>query len=162
MSLSYQRCFQRKEMDVFTFLETCGALNLDAASLHIRSLDGPASDHVKKVRRKYFDLGLAPGALGVTTDFGVPGDALTTELEKAREGIRVAMFLGAPTLRVFASTSSQEPSKREEVFKRAVHGLRTAAEEGAQAGLPISLQNHNHGGLARTCFASCAKSNIRT
>ena len=92
MSLSYQRCFQQKEMDIFTFLEACRNINLDAASFHVRSLGGTATEHLKRVRRKYFDLGLALGAIGVTTDFGLAKEKLPTELKKAKEGIEVAMF----------------------------------------------------------------------
>ena len=149
MSLSYQRSFERKEMDILTFLETCRNLNLDAASFHLRNLGEANTEHLKTVRRKYFDLGLAPGAVGVTTDFGLSREKLSEELEKAREGIRVAMFLGAPTVRVFAGSPPEE-SQREEAFKRSVEGLRKVAEEGAAAGLPVSLQNHNHRALART------------
>lgn len=149
MSLSYQRRFQSQEMDVFGFLETCRALNLDAASLHIRSIGGTATDRLKRVRRAYFDQGLSVGALGVSTDFGVTREKLPGELEKAGEAIRVAMFLGAPTIRVFAGSPPSE-AEREEAFKRAIEGLRLVAEAGAKAGLPISLQNHNHGALART------------
>jgi hypothetical protein len=71
MSLSYQRCFERREMDVFGFLETCRALNLDAASLHIRNIGGTEVERLKKVRRSYLDQGLSVGTVGVTTDFGV-------------------------------------------------------------------------------------------
>ena len=149
MSLSYQRCFQRKEMDIFTFLEACRNINLDAASFHLRSLAETTPEHLKRVRRKYFDLGLALGAIGVTTDFGLSREKLREELEKAREGIRVAMFLGAPTVRVFAGSPPDE-LQREDAFKRAVEGLRRVAEEGAEAGVPVSLQNHNHRALART------------
>jgi len=136
-------------MDVFTFLETCRNINLDAASFHVRNLGETTIEHLKRVRRKYFDLGLAPGAIGVTTDFGLSREKLPEELEKAREGIRVAMFLGAPTVRVFAGSAPEE-SQREEAFKRAVEGLQRVAEEGAKSGLPVSLQNHNHRALART------------
>jgi sugar phosphate isomerase/epimerase len=136
-------------MDIFTFLEACRNINLDAASLHIRGLKETTPNYLKKLRRKYFDLGLTPGAIGVTTDFGSSQEKLPEELEKAREGIRVAMFLGAPTVRVFAGSAADE-SRREEAFRRAVEGLRRVAEEGAQAGMPISLQNHNHRALART------------
>jgi sugar phosphate isomerase/epimerase len=149
MSLSCQRSFQRQEMDVFGFLEYCRSLNLDAASLHIRSIGGTDTSRLKRVRRNYFDQGLAAGALGVSTDFGVVKEKLTGELDKAREAIRVALFLGAPTVRVFAGSPPKE-SEREEAFKRAIEGLRQVAEEGMEAGLPISLQNHNHGALART------------
>jgi sugar phosphate isomerase/epimerase len=149
MSLSFQRCFQRNKMDIFTFLEACRNINLDAASFHVRNLGGTTPEHLKRVRRRYFDLGLALGAIGVTTNFGLSKAELPAELEKAREGIEVAMFLGAPTVRVFAG-SPQDESGREEAFKRAVEGLRAVAEEGAKAGLPVSLQNHNHRALART------------
>ena len=50
---------------------------------------------------------------------------------------------------MFAGSPPKE-SEREEAFKRRLKDCVCAVEAGAEAGLPISLQNHNHGALART------------
>jgi sugar phosphate isomerase/epimerase len=70
-------------------------------------------------------------------------------LAKAREAIRVAAFLGAPLLRVFAGSPPSE-AERPKAFDRAAAGLRRVCEEAANAGIPVGLQNHNHGALCRT------------
>src|SRR5262245_15373524 len=111
MSLSYQHAFQRKKMDILTFLETCRNLNLDAASFHIRNLEITTTKRLKIVRRKYFDLGLTPRAVDVTTDFGLSKEKLPEKLEKTKKGIRIAMFLGTPTIRVFANSPPDESQR---------------------------------------------------
>lgn len=148
-SLNHAAAFTRGDMDVFRFLRFCRQLNLDAASLHIRQLASTEDAYLKKVRRAYLDEGLSVGLFTVTTDFGKPKEQLEGELEKAREAVRVALFLGAPLLRVFAGSPPTE-AERDAAFQRAVAGVRRVCEEAAQAGLPIGLQNHNHGALCRT------------
>ena len=83
------------------------------------------------------------------TNFGLPIDQHENELKQAREAIRVGLFLGAPLLRIFAGSPASE-ADRQRAFDRAVAGVRTLCAEAAELGLPIGLQNHNHGALCRT------------
>src|SRR2546430_1665314 len=83
------------------------------------------------------------------TNSGLPIDRHENELRQAREAIRVGLFLGAPLLRIFAGSPASE-ADRQRAFDRAVAGVRTLCAEAAELGLPIGLQNHNHGALCRT------------
>lgn len=148
-SLNYSRAISQGKMSIFDFLAQCRKLGTDAASLHIVNLPSIATGYLKKVRRAYLDNGLSMSMFTVTTNFGNPRDGERRELEKAYEAIRVGMFLGAPILRVFPGSPKDEPD-RENAFKRAADAVRQVCEEGAEWGMPIGLQNHNHVHLCRT------------
>src|SRR5713226_428593 len=148
-SLNYAALLGKGEMTILDFLVLCRKLNIEGASLHLNNLADRSSDSLKKIRRAYLDHGLSMSMFTVSTNFGRPEEAHPAELEKAREAIRVAMFLGAPLLRVFAGSPPNE-AERQRAFDRAATGIRKVCEEAAQAGLPVGLQNHNHGALCRT------------
>lgn len=148
-SLNYASLIQEGKFDIFKFLSLCGQLGLDGASLHIANLESTKEDYLKKVRRAYLDNGLSLSLFTVSTDFGKPAEQHAAELVKAREAMRVAMLLGAPLLRVFAGSPPSE-KERDAAFRRAAASVRKLCEEAAQLGLPIGLQNHNHGALCRT------------
>jgi L-ribulose-5-phosphate 3-epimerase len=147
LTLSYQNQFKAGKMDIFSFLTTCRALDLDGADIHVKSLMNTSRPHLKEVRRRSLDMGLSISCLGVSTEFGRSAEAIPGELAKAREAIDVAMFLGSPLLRVFVG-SAPSPDRAKEAFQRGVDALRKTAEMGAEAGMPIALQNHS--GLTST------------
>lgn len=147
LTLSYQNQFRAGKMDIFSFLTTCRAMDLDGADIHINSLKGTDLPHLKEVRRKALDQGLSISCLGVSTEFGRSAENIPQELNKAKEAIQVGMFLGSPLLRVFVG-SAPSPDKASEAFQRGVDALRKTAEMGADAGMLIALQNHS--GLTST------------
>jgi gluconolactonase len=150
MKLSnYSLNYGAGRIDVFDFLARCRSMDLEGASLHVRNLESTEPPYLKRVRRAYLDSGLSISMLTVSTDFGKPEERHPEELEKAREGIRVAEMLGAPLLRVFAGSPPGEAA-RDAAFRRAAAAVRRVCEEAAERGLPVGLQNHNHGALCRT------------
>jgi gluconolactonase len=146
-SLNYPNLFNQGRMDVFQFLSLCRQLGVEGASLHIRHLAETKPDYLKRVRRAYLDHGLSVTEFTVSTNFGVAAEGQEAERQRAREAVRVALFLGAPLLRIFAGSPLNEDD-RTAAFDRAVAGVRKLCEE--SDGLPIGLQNHNHGALCRT------------
>lgn len=148
-SLSYPREFTDGKLDVFKFLSLSRELGVEGASLHIRHLQSTDADYLKRVRRAYLDQGLSVSQVTVSTNLGGPEKEYEAELKKAREAVRVGMLLGAPLIRVFAGSPPTE-AEREKAFARAAAGIRKICEEAAREGMPIGLQNHNHGALCRT------------
>src|SRR6266568_97922 len=147
LTLSYQRQFRAGKMDIFSFLSNCRALDLDGADIHIGSLKNTERPHLKEVRRRAVDMGLSISCLGVSTEFGRSAEAVPKEIEKARQAIEAGMFLGSPVLRVFVGSPPSE-DKKKEALDRGVDALRKTAEFGAEAGMPVALQNHS--GLTST------------
>ncbi len=148
-SLNYSHLIADGEMDVFGFLAHCRELGTDGASLHIQNLPDTQDETLKRIRRAYLDHGLSVAMFAVSTNFGQLRDRLAAELAKAREAIRVASFLGAPLLRVFAGSPPKD-GDRVSAFVRAAASVRQVCDEAAKVGLPVGLQNHNHGALCRT------------
>jgi gluconolactonase len=148
-SLNYAKQIAKGAMDVFGFLGLCHELGLEGASLHLRDLPDTRPELLTRIRRTYLERGLSVAMVTVTTDFGAVDDRHAAEFAKAREGIRVAAFLGAPLLRIFAGSPPSE-QERSRAFDRAAAAIRKVCEEAAALGLPIGLQNHNHGALCRT------------
>jgi gluconolactonase len=150
MKLSnYSLNYASGPMDVFDFLARCRALGLEGASLHARNLESTEAAYLKRVRRAYLDQGLSVSMFTVSTDLGKPEEKHPDELARAREAIRAAELLGAPLLRVFAGSPPSEAG-REAAFRRASGAVRRISEEAAERGVPVGLQNHNHGALCRT------------
>lgn len=147
LTLSYQNQFRAGKMDIFSFMETCRALNLDGVDIHMSALKSTDRAHLKEVRRRALDLGLSVSCMCVSTEFGRRAETIPAEIDKARQAIDIGIFLGAPVLRVFVG-SAPSPDKTEEAFRRGVDALRKTSEIGAEAGMPVALQNHS--GLTST------------
>ncbi|MFN7921354.1 MAG: sugar phosphate isomerase/epimerase family protein [Bryobacteraceae bacterium] len=147
LTLSFQNQYKAGKMDIFSFLTQCRAMNLDGVDIHVSGLKSLDKAHLKEVRRRALDHGLTISCFAVTTEFGRSAEAIPNEIEKARRAIDAGMFLGAPILRVFVG-SAPSPDKAEEAFRRGVDALRKTSEIGAEAGMPVALQNHS--GLTST------------
>src|SRR3954453_5287112 len=147
-SLNYSRAIATGAMTIEDFLGNCRALGLEGASLHGRDLPDLRPSTLSRVRRALLDQGLSLGMFTVSTNFGVPEDRQAAERAKASEAIRAASFLGAPLLRVFAGSSAE--ADRADGWARAVAAVRQVCVEAAEVGLPVGLQNHNHGAHCAT------------
>ena len=147
-SINYQAEFNSGKMDIFKFMDTCRALDLDGLDIHVGQLKSQTDRaYLKEVRRGCLNRGMPVASICVTTEFGRSAEAVPKELEKARVAMETGMFLGAPILRAFVG-SAPSPDKQEEAFRRGIEALRKTAEIGADLGMPVSLQNHS--GLTST------------
>src|SRR5436190_19870843 len=147
-SINYQAEFKSGKMDIFSFMDTCRALDLDGLDIHVGQLKSQVDRaYLKDVRRGCLNRGMPIASICVTTEFGRSAEAIPKEVEKARVAMEAGMFLGAPILRTFVGSPSS-PDKQEEAFRRGVEALRKTAEIGAELGMPVSLQNHS--GLTST------------
>jgi L-ribulose-5-phosphate 3-epimerase len=147
-SINYQAEFKSGKMDIFSFMDTCRALDLDGLDIHVGQLKSQVDRaYLKDVRRGCLNRGMPIASICVSTEFGRSAEAVPRELEKARVAIEAGMFLGAPILRTFVG-SPPSPDKQNEAFRRGVEALRKTAEIGAESGMPVSLQNHS--GLTST------------
>jgi gluconolactonase len=149
-SMNYAAAIARGETDVFRFLAGCRALGLEGASLHIRDLPGTRSDVLAKVRRAYLDQGLSISMLTVSTNFGQAAAKSQADYIEALKAVNVAAYLGAPLLRVFAGSGTADVNRPVAAWDQAVDYVRKLCAKAAEVGVPIGLQNHNHGGLCPT------------
>src|SRR5947208_6880355 len=127
-SINYQAEFRSGKMDIFSFMDTCRALDLDGLDIHVGQLKSQVDRaYLKDVRRGCLNRGMPIASICVTTEFGRSAEAVPKEVEKARVAMETGMFLGAPILRACGG-SPPSPEKREEAFRRGVDALRKTAE----------------------------------
>jgi sugar phosphate isomerase/epimerase len=149
LSLSFKPEFAAGQMDDVKFIDLCSMLELDGVDLNMGSLASLEKDHLKKIKKACLERGLSIACLGVSNDFGRPPQEQDAVEKQVRQGVDTAQFLGAPVVRLFAG-NVRTGQAREEVWKRAVEGLRRSAEYGEKAGVMVGLQNHNHTNVTST------------
>jgi sugar phosphate isomerase/epimerase len=149
LSLSFQPQFTARQLNDLSFIDLCGQLQLDGVDFNIASLATLERDHLRKVKKACLERGLTIACLGVNNDFGRPAAEQDAVLQRVRQGIDVAQFLGAPLVRLFAG-AVRAAETREVIWHRAIEGLRRAADYGEKAGVVVGLQNHNHNNITST------------
>jgi sugar phosphate isomerase/epimerase len=151
-SLSHGRSVVPGKVDVFRFLAFCRELDVDGAALHMGDLESTETPYLARIRRAYLEQGLAVSALTVSTNFALPGEKQAAELKKGMQAVRVASYIGAPLIRIFAEWG---PDRVQDVdrparFALAADGIRRLCVETEMYGMVVGLQNHNHGALCGT------------
>jgi gluconolactonase len=147
-SLNYSAAIAQGKMTIFDFLTICRELGLEGASLNLSNLPDTRRETLAQVRRAYLDHGLSVSMFTDSTNFARAGDE-NERPDGVETALRAATFLGAPLLRVFAG-SAAGAEDRPRAWARAVAGARKVCDQAAQVGLPVGLQNHNHGALCGT------------
>src|ERR1700741_2745331 len=110
-SINYQAEFNAGKMDIYGFMDTCRALDLDGLDIHVGQLKSQTDKaYLKEVRRACLNRGMPIASICVTTEYGRSADAIPKELDKARIAIEAGMVLVATCLRAFVG-SSPSPGK---------------------------------------------------
>jgi len=138
------------EMDIETFIRTSYELRLDVIDFHMRAFASNDPQYLLGIKRMCLDCGLPIGYMGVSTSFIGDEEKLRAEVEKAKQGVDLAAFVGAPLIRVFAGYVPPEVKDRAPLWPPLIRCLQEAAEYGAQKGVIVALQNHDNSNLAAT------------
>ncbi len=148
LSLSYKRAFAAGEMDIWAFLDVARALGVDGVDLHANGL--PSDDHsvLDRIGRASLDRGLTIACVSIGNSYAGPAADLHQQIELTHRWIRAAARLDTPQVRVFAGTPP--PGDEQAAWSRCAAALRQSAAFGAELGIRVSLQNHNHRQLVRT------------
>ena len=147
LTLSYRQAFDSGRMDLMSFLDTCRELSVEGVDLHDSAF--PAEDRASllAVKRDCLDRGLDIPCIAISNNFARPADELPADIQRTKTWIERAALLGAPQVRVFSGTPATE-ADRPASWDRCADALRECAEFGAEVGVVVSLQNHNHKQIA--------------
>jgi len=148
LSLSFKRAFTSGDMTVEAFLDVAREFGMDGVDLHANTL--PSTDHfvLDRIGRACLDRGLSIACLSIGNSYAGPEAGLYAQIAGTHDWIRAAARLGAPQVRLFAGSP---PAGEEAVaWIRCASALRQSAAFGAELGVRVSLQNHNHGQLVQT------------
>jgi len=161
-SYSFRKEINGGEMRIQDFMKTCQILLLDGvelASYYTRSTWdikevlrlGDVNidyDEFRTIKRSAVDLGLDIRAVSVGNEFcGLDPDVQRMQVLLVKRWTDIALYLGAPILRVFAGRVP-EGQLESEAFVRAVRAFRECADYASAKGVILALENH--GGITST------------
>ena len=147
LTLSYRQAFDDGRMDLASFLDTCRELSVEGVDLHDSAFEADDRASLLAVKRACLDRGLDIPCIAISNNFARPSDELSADVERTKTWIERAALLGAPQVRVFSGRPFSEDD-RAASWNRCADGLRECAEFGAELGVVVSLQNHNHKQIA--------------
>lgn len=148
LSLSFKRSFAAGAMDIWSFLDVARDFGFDGVDLFALAL--PSDDHrvLDDVAGACLERGLSIPCVSIGNTYASPAADLHAQIAMTHRWIRAAARLKAPQVRVFAGAA--EPGDESASWTRCVAALRQSAAFGAELGVRVSLQNHNHRQIART------------
>ena len=147
LTLSYRQAFNDGRMELMRFLDTCRELSVDGVDLHDSAFPSVDRAALLAVKRDCLDRGLDIPCIAISNNFARPANDLPADIQRTKTWIERAALLGAPQVRVFSGNPATE-ADRAASWDRCADGLRECAEFGAEVGVVVSLQNHNHTQIA--------------
>jgi len=142
--------FKGLPLDIETFIKMSYEMRLDVADFHTRAFKLGDNAAILKQKALCVKYGLPIGYIGVAGNFSTKPEEQQAALQRCREGIDLAAFVGSPLIRVFGAQKIEGAASQDQVFDALSNGLREASEYGAKKGVIVALQNHNHGNIAST------------
>ncbi len=132
-------------------------LKLDVIDLHLSGITRDP-DHLRRIKILCLKYGLPIGYLGIPTGF----PRLTEEdrrqaMDSHKADVDLAVFMGAPLVRVFARGCPVPESKEEyeALFASMISSFQELSDYAATKGIVVALQNHDHhswGNTADVCL----------
>ena len=138
-------------VDLETFARIAYELKLDVIDLEMdRGFLSKDPDTLLRFRMRCLKYGLPIGYVGYLGHFAASEEEGRTRLEKAKETVDVAAFLGADMIRVFAGGGHVAVENRDVFYPPMIRRFQEAADYAAEKGMVVGLQNHDNQSLAMT------------
>ena len=93
MSLSYQRQFAARQLDLDGFIERAYGLGLDGIDIHTGAFAATDPAYLRGIRMRALKRGIALSYIGVSSNFGKPAAQLPDEVATAKRWIDTAAFM---------------------------------------------------------------------
>lgn len=148
-SQSYDRAFREDKLDLVVWLKYCAAvLRLDGIEIEDKHFPSTAPDFLRTLRQEMAGRDLALSSVTIMNNFGLPTAVeRAAQLDYVYRWLAVTRTLRAPVMRIFAGWPRPEPS--EVRWQDMIVCLKQACAAAKEAGVVLSLENHNHGGFVR-------------
>ena len=141
--------YKAHPMTAERFIRLHSDLRMDIVDWHTGAFKGADKQELLRLKKLALKLGLPMGYMGVGGSFLRVTDQPDPQIEQCKSAIDLSAFLGIPVIRVFGAVPPAGWSL-DRTFEGLAKGLREAADYGAEKGVVVALQNHNHGNIAST------------
>ncbi len=138
-------------MDLEAFIRFVYELKLDVVDFHLgKGFRSKDPDYLRRIRTLCLRCGLPVAYVGSVGNFAGPEDVVRQRMDQARADMDVAVTLGASLVRLFAVSLRHDATDRQALWGQMIRNFRILADEAADRGLVLALQNHNNRNLAAT------------
>ncbi len=148
---SYRQYLQKKpkpEMTLFDFIDTAGALGLDAVELTQYYFPETTPEYLAALKGRATRLGLDVSGTAVGNNFCVRDpEKLKGQIASVKEWVEHTSRLGGKTIRIFAGYVEKGDTE-EQARARCVEAIQEACDHAGKYGIYLALENH--GGVTTT------------
>lgn len=148
-SESYAGELNSGQLRLTEWLRLCAEdLGLRAVELEDKHIGEPTAARIGELRDAASRYDLEIVNIALMNNFGVTDDdRREAEAQRTVAWMRVCRDLGSRFLRTFAGWPEGDPAAR---WAAMISSLRTVCAAAESAGVPLVLENHNHGGFVQT------------
>ena len=144
-------------IDIEAMIDLIHTLRLDMIDFQLdRGFRSVEPAYLRKVKILCHKYGLPIGFIGAGSGFvsaaqlpngGVVGAALSPDelqgrIDEVKRAVDVAVFMGAPLIRLFGGGVPEETEDREVVWSTMISGFQAVSDYAAEKGILIGLHNH--------------------
>jgi len=138
-------------VDIETFIRFAYELRLDVIDFHLRKgFLSYEPDYLRHIKILCLKHGLPIGYLGSSGGFVDTEEELRERVERAKADVDLAVFLGAPMIRLFGGHVPEDIEDREPLWEPLIRCFQEVADYAAEKGIIVGLQNHDNRNMAAT------------
>jgi len=139
--------YKAHPMTAEKFIDLHAELKMDTIDWHTGAFKGMDKKELLRLKNKALMKGLPMGYMGQGGSFLRVTTTPDPQIQMCKDAIDLSAFLGIPVIRTFGALPPPGWTV-DQTFEGLAKGLREAAEYGAEKGVMVALQNHNHGNIA--------------
>ena len=138
-------------IDLENFIRFAYELRLDVIDFHLRKgFLSYEPDYLRHIKILCLKHGLPIGYLGSGGSFVGTEEELRGRVELAKADVDLAVFLGAPMVRLFGGHVPEDIQDREPLWPPLIRCFQEVADYAAEKGIIVGLQNHDNRNMAAT------------
>ena len=131
-----------KDTSVEEFIQTAYDLRLDVVDFHQKAFEGMSEEALGKIKQSCLNRGLPIGYIGVSGLFVGTEMERKAHVEKSKEAVDLAFFLGSPIIRLFCAIIPEKNGDGDDPWPGMISGYQEVADYAATKGVSVGLQNH--------------------
>ncbi len=143
-------CLHPLSPDIESFIESVNEFRLDTIDFLRRAFSSTDPTYLRHIKMLCLKHGLPVGYLGVSGGFVGPDDEVRARVDTAKETVDVALFMGAPLVRVFGGSYRPGTEDLEPLWPNMIASHQEIADYALEKGVIVALQNHDNNNLAAT------------
>ncbi len=130
-------------MDLFSFIDWCGEMNLAGTELTSYYFkEGFGKSYLQELKLRAFNNGVTVSGTAIRNDFCMPaGPKKQKEIDHVKKWIDYSVEFFAPHIRIFAGNLTDGVDKKDGI-KMVADGVRECLDYAADSGIVLGLENH--------------------